>query len=76
MKTTLAEAIDSLYLHASSTHRLIDWRPEIGVVLAAARAFSCKECGGTGKVRVAVADAVVDCRDCKQYREIANNGCL
>lgn len=64
----LSDAINVLQLHAQSTHRLRDWQEEIGLVLWAAKAFSCDECGGTGRVRVAVADAEVSCPKCCVWR--------
>ena len=75
MKTSLKHGIELLTNHAHSTHRLADFRAEIGVVLAAARAFSCPKCDGTGRVRVAVADTEIDCSKCKASRIIAKEGC-
>lgn len=65
---TLQESIDALALHAASTHRLRDWEPELRLVLDAARAFSCKECRGTGRIHVAIADTTIDCRHCRDAR--------
>lgn len=70
---SLREAIELLTNHSCSTHRLVDFQREIRVVLAAARAFSCEQCGGTGIVRVA--DTEVSCRNCSMSRVIASEGC-
>jgi len=67
----LREAIDAVTLHAQSTHRLRDWQQEIGIILAAARAYSCKTCGGTGAVLKF--SRVDDCPDCKAARTMANH---
>jgi len=74
-KTLLNHGIELLTNHAHSTHRLADFRAEIGVVLAAARAFSCPVCEGTGRIYVAVADTELDCTKCKASRIIAKDGC-
>lgn len=81
-KTPLHEAIQALTLHAHSGLRLRDWSDELGVVLAAASAYSCEKCAGTGKVlrpirRWAVScdikQNLIDCDACKMYREIVEN---
>lgn len=74
MKTELADAIESLSLHSHSTHKLRDWQPELSLVIAAAKAFSCKKCGGTGRIWVAVADTKVDCDKCKACRQLISDG--
>lgn len=74
MKTTLAEAIESLTLHSASTHKLRDWQPEIQLVVAAARCLTCKECGGRGKIHHANSDTNLSCRSCSFHREIVRNG--
>lgn len=72
---SLADGIKLLTDHACSTHRLADFRAEIGVVLAAAKAFSCPVCDGTGRIYVAAANTELDCTKCKASRTIAKEGC-
>lgn len=74
MKTNLADAIESLSLHSHSTHKLRDWQPELSLVIAAAKVFSCKKCRGTGWIWVAVADTKIDCDKCKMDRQILSEG--
>lgn len=82
MNTTLKDAIESLALHAHSTHRLRDWSDELALVLAAARTVSCERCGGTGRIRRPIInwsvstddDGTIDCGDCKANRSIAREG--
>lgn len=69
MRQALDDAIYAVALHIQSGHRLRDFAPELRLLLAAARAFSCSECGGTGRVRVAVADWEGECRVCKPHRD-------
>lgn len=66
---TLKEAIESLALHAASTHRLRDWEPELRLVLDAARAFACTECGGLGVVHPNGTGTVHECESCKAARQ-------
>lgn len=75
MRLTLKDAIQALTIHAASGHRMKDFQREIGVVLAAARAFSCEECKGEGEIFVAVADSWVTCKKCDASRVLANGGC-
>jgi len=46
----LEDAISTVMLHASSGLRMNVFEKELRLLICAARAFSCKECGGTGKV--------------------------
>lgn len=75
----LSDAISAVMLHAASGLKMRDFEPELRLLICAARAFSCKECGGTGKVprpirRWAVSvggsddDRKVDCDVCKGDR--------
>ncbi len=74
MVITLADAIESLSLHSHSTHKLRDWQPELSLVIAAAKAFSCTKCRGTGKIWVAVADTKINCDRCLLDRQILSEG--
>jgi len=64
----LEDAISTVMLHASSGLRMNVFEKELRLLIHAARAFSCKECGGTGRVRVAVADWEGSCDVCKGDR--------
>jgi len=75
----LHDAISAVMLHAASGLRMRDFEAELRLLVSAARAFSCKECKGTGKVprpirRWAVSvggsddDQVVECESCKGDR--------
>lgn len=82
----IADAISAVQLHASSGLRMRDFEPELRLLVSAARAMICQECGGTGKVRrpiirwsVSVGDRdddkLIDCDVCKSDRkEIAIYG--
>ena len=64
----LSDAISAVMLHAASGLKMRDFEPELRLLICAARAFNCNECGGSGRVRVAVADWEGDCDVCKSDR--------
>jgi len=64
----LEDAISAVMLHASSGMRMNVFEKELRLLVCAARAFSCDECGGTGRVRVAVADWEGQCDVCRSDR--------
>lgn len=64
----LEDAISAVMLHASSGMRMNVFEKELRLLIHAARAFACNECGGTGRVRVAVADWEGQCDVCRSDR--------
>ena len=70
---TIQEAIEKCDLTSQSTAEAITWidLEALRIVVAAARAYSCERCGGTGQLRIRIGryfEPVVDCPDCLEAR--------
>lgn len=64
----LEDAVASVEYHIASGLRMRDFKDELRLLLAAARVVLCRECHGTGRIHIAVADTTIDCRKCATNR--------
>lgn len=71
-KLTLSEAIAAVsWKLECSRDSFDDYRRELNLLLAAAKAFACERCGGNGWTLDRILMTYEDCPACAEFRRVA-----
>lgn len=73
-RTKLRESIVDIDKWFESDWETLDRQVAMNKVLAAARAYACERCGGTGHDVDTFWMGYITCPDCAEFRRIADGG--